>query len=67
MRGARRLFNYLVPMLQDNKLKKKNRRRSGAGPDQRAKEERVALVAHSGRGTRVGWAIAFHPPRCHVT
>jgi hypothetical protein len=29
VRGARSLFNYLVPMLQDNKLKKKKQKKRG--------------------------------------
>jgi hypothetical protein len=25
-----------------------------------------SLHGRRGRGVRIGWAIAFHPPRCHV-
>ena len=67
MRGARSLFNYLVPMLQDNKLKKKKQKKGALDLIIVGQGKQVALVAHPGRGIRVGWAIAFYPPRYYVT
>src|SRR5271155_5052458 len=50
-----------------NELKKKKQRREALGLTTWAEEKGVAFVADRGRGRRVGWAIAFHPSRYHVT
>jgi hypothetical protein len=54
----------MVPKLQDKRAEEETE--EALGLTTWAKEKGVAFVAHRGRGMRVGWAIAFHPPRYHV-